>query len=146
MPPQPLHDHRVRVRYAETDQMGVVYHANYLVFMEEARTRLMASLGFVYAELERQGVGLAVHHVEVDYRSPALYDEEIAIHTSVQRVRSASVRFHYALRRAGDGTLLATGITDLACLDLHKPERGVRPLPEGIREALQGLLEATGSR
>ncbi|MEM7311108.1 MAG: thioesterase family protein [Planctomycetota bacterium] len=140
--PSPPHEHRVRVRYAETDQMGVVYHANYLVFMEEGRTRLMESLGFRYADLERQGMGLAVHHVEVDYRAPALYDEEVVVQTTVERVRSASVRFRYELIRATDGTRLANGLTDLACLKLNGEERSVRPLPDTVREALLAHLSA----
>ncbi len=135
MPPGP-HEHRVRVRYAETDQMGVVYHANYLVYMEEGRTRLMESLGYVYAELERQGIGLAVHRAEVEYRKPAVYDEELVVRTRVDRVRTASIRFTYEVERAADGTLLATGLTDLACLSLEGPERTVAALPEPIREIL----------
>jgi len=135
------HEHRVRVRYAETDQMGVVYHAHYLVYMEEGRTRLMEALGFSYAELERTGVGLAVHRAEVEYRAPARYDEELIVRTSVQRVRSASVCFAYEILRASDGTRLATGLTDLACLGLETEPRRVRHLPEDMRAA---LLEAAG--
>jgi acyl-CoA thioester hydrolase len=117
--------------------MGVVYHANFLVFMEEARTRLMESLGFRYGELEATGIGLAVHHVEVDFRAPAVYDEWLVVRTRVARVRSASIRFAYEIERESDGTLLAEGITDLACLDLKQRKRKARALPEEIRLALE---------
>jgi len=140
MPP-PVHEHRVRVRYAETDQMGVVYHANYLIYMEEGRTRLMQERGFQYAALERRGIGLAVHRAEVEYRAPARYDEELLVRTSVGRVRSASVSFSYEILRADDGTLLATGVTDLACLALDVEPRRVRHLPPDVREALLGAPE-----
>jgi acyl-CoA thioester hydrolase len=120
--------------------MGVVYHANYLVYMEEGRTRLMESLGFRYGELESRGVGLAVHRAEVEYRAPARYDEWLAVRTRVSRVRSASVSFRYEIAREADGTLLATGRTDLACLALDREPRGVRPLPDGIRAVLVDQL------
>ena len=100
----------------------------------------MESLGFRYADLERQGVGLAVHHAEVDYRSPALYDEVVVVRTTVQRVRSASVRFTYELTREADGTRLASGLTDLACLNLEGDERTVRPMPDTVRAALLEIL------
>src|SRR5690606_12602601 len=137
-----VHEHRVRVRYAETDQMGVVYHANYLVYMEEGRTRMMADLGFHYGELERRGVGLAVHRAEVEYRAPALYDEVLLVRTSVTRVRSASVALGYEIHRDGDGTRLASGVTELACLDLTATPRRVRMLPEDVKAALQAACAA----
>jgi acyl-CoA thioester hydrolase len=133
-----VHEHRVRVRYAETDQMGVVYHAHYLVYMEEGRTRLMEGLGFLYSELERRGYGLAVHRAEVEYRAPARYDEELLVRTRVARVRSASVSFAYDILRASDGTRLASGATDLACLALDTEPRRVRHLPPDVRAALEG--------
>jgi acyl-CoA thioester hydrolase len=134
------HEHRLRVRYAETDQMGVVYHANYLVFMEEGRTRYLASLGCLYSELERGGIGLAVHRAEVEYRAPAHYDEELLVRTRIERVRSASVSFGYEIARATDGARLATGTTDLACLALAEEPRRVRHLPQELRELLEAAL------
>lgn len=129
-------EHTIRVRYAETDQMGVVYHAWYLVWMEEGRTRFMDALGLSYAEMERQGFGLAVHRAEVEYRSPALYDEEIVVRTRIDRVRAASMRFRYELDRAADGTRLANGVVDLACLDMRGADRKVAILPEAVRTAV----------
>jgi len=139
--PEP-HRHRVRVRYAETDQMGVVYHANYLVYMEEGRTRMMESLGFRYGELEARGVGLAVHKAEVEYRAPARYDEWLEVRTRITRVRSASVSFRYEILREADGTLLATGRTDLACLALDREPRSVRTLPDDVRAPMVANLGA----
>lgn len=130
-------EHRLRVRYAETDQMGVVYHANYLVYMEEGRTRLMAALGASYAELERQGWGLVVRKAEVRYRAPARYDEELVVRTLVEEVRGASVSFAYQVARAEDGALLADGATQLACVRLDAEEGRPRMLPDEIRELLQ---------
>lgn len=127
------HEHRLRVRYGETDQMGVVYHANYLAYMEEGRTRLMAARGFPYAELERSGFGLAVRRASLRYRAPAVYDEELVVRTRVDRVRGASVNFTYAILRATDGTLLCEGETELACIDLKSPDRRPCMLPERLR-------------
>ncbi|MBK8178102.1 MAG: acyl-CoA thioesterase [Planctomycetes bacterium] len=133
----PDHEHRVRVRYGETDQMGVVYHANYLAYMEEGRTRLMASRGASYAELERTGFGLAVRRASMRFRAPALYDEELLVKTRVDRVRGASINFVYAILRAADGTLLCEGETELACIDLKSPDRRPCMLPESIRRELE---------
>src|SRR5262245_39668532 len=91
--PDTWREHRLRVRYGETDQMGVVYHANYLVYLEDGRTRLMESLGCSYAELERTGWALVVRKAELRYRASARYDEELAIRTAVARVGGASVLF-----------------------------------------------------
>ena len=131
------HEHRLRVRYGETDQMGVVYHANYLAYMEEGRTRLMHSRGCSYAELERSGFGLAVRRASMRFRVPALYDEELLIRTRVDRVRGASVNFAYSILRASDGTLLCEGETELACIDLRSPDRGPCMMPDTVRRGLE---------
>lgn len=135
-----VHEHRLRVRYAETDQMGVVYHSNYLVYMEEGRTRMMSSLGQSYAELERAGWGLAVRKVEFRCRASAFYDDELLVRTRVERVRGASVLFSYEILREADDTLVTTGSTELACVRLGA-ERSVATLPEAVRGVLEGALE-----
>src|SRR5262245_27538824 len=117
LPRMPEHEHRLRVRYAETDQMGVVYHAHYLVYMEEGRTRLMEARGFPYHELERQGWALVVRRAELRFRSPAHYGDELQIRTRIERVGGASILFSYQVERPADGELLATGSTELACLE-----------------------------
>jgi acyl-CoA thioester hydrolase len=129
-------EHRLRVRYGETDQMGVVYHANYLVYMEEGRTRLLESLGCSYAELERSGWGLVVRKADLRFRAPARYDEELVVRTAVSRLGGASVQFLYEVRRATDGTLLAEGSTELACVDRRAGEAKAALLPERVRELL----------
>ena len=131
------HEHRLRVRYGETDQMGVVYHANYLAYMEEGRTRLMHSRGCSYAELERSGFGLAVRRASMRFRAPAVYDEELLVRTQVDRVRGASVNFTYTILRASDGTLLCEGETELACIDLRSPDRRPCMLPESVRREFE---------
>jgi len=135
--PRAWHEHRLRVRYGETDQMGVVYHANYLVYMEEGRTRLMDTLGCSYAELERQGWALVVRKAELRYRAPARYDEELVVRTAVERLGGASVRFVYEVGRSADGALLAEGMTELACVDRRAGEGRPALLPERVRELLE---------
>ena len=102
---------RVRVRYAETDQMGVVYHANYLVWMEVGRVELCRSLGIRYRDLEAEGVLLAVVEVRCRFHSPARYDEEIIIRTSIADSNPRLVVFEYELREAEHGRILASGNT-----------------------------------
>ena len=116
--------------------MGVVYHANYLIYMEEGRTRLMAELGQPYHEIEGRGFGLVVRKAELRFRASARYGDVVRVRTWVDRVRGASVLFRYAIHHAGDERLLAEGSTELACLDLRDPARRPTELPEEIRRAL----------
>jgi acyl-CoA thioester hydrolase len=102
---------RIRVRYAETDQMGVVYYANYLVWMEVARVDYCRRIGFEYRDMEADGAILAVTEAHCRYRSPARFDDEVRIVTRVTAARSRSIRFTYEIRHAGDGRLLAEGET-----------------------------------
>jgi acyl-CoA thioester hydrolase len=103
---------RVRVRYAETDQMGVVYHANYLVWFEVGRVELMRQRGLDYKRLElEEGCWIAVVEVTARYKAPARYDDELTIHTTVRSVRGPVIRFAYRIRRVVDGLLLCEGET-----------------------------------
>ena len=102
-----------RVRYAETDQMQVVYHANYLVWCEMGRTELIRQLWASYAELERMGVALAVVEVSIRYHAPARYDDLIRVTTTVREVRSRSVTCDYVIENAGTGQKLASAATIL---------------------------------
>ena len=138
MPSTP-HELSLRVRYGETDQMGVVHHANYLNYFEEGRTRMLTDLGCSYAELERQGVGLPVRRAELRYRAPAHYEEDLVLRTRVSGMRTASVSFEFELVRPADGTLIATGLTELACIDLEARPRKVRPLPDEVRALLAAV-------
>jgi acyl-CoA thioester hydrolase len=103
---------RLRVRYAETDQMGVVYYANYLVWMEVARVEFCKALGFRYKDMERDdGVLLAVVEAQCRYRYPARFDDEVIVETHVSTANSRVVGFHYEMRLAEGGRRLATGST-----------------------------------
>lgn len=135
-PARAWHEHTLRVRYGETDQMGVVYHANYLVYMEEGRTRLMESLGASYAEVEASGYGLAVRRAELRYRAPAVYDQRLLIRTRLGRIRGASVNFEYQVHDAATDALLAEGSTELACIHLKSPKREPCLLPPSLRASL----------
>jgi acyl-CoA thioester hydrolase len=124
---------RVRVRYAETDQMGVVYHANYLVWMEVGRVEYWRALGLRYRDMERDdGILLAVAEVQCRYRAPAHYDEEIVIRTRVTEVNARLIRFEYELVNA-EGRSIATAFTKhVFCGRDRRPRR----LPEKYHAAL----------
>jgi acyl-CoA thioester hydrolase len=102
----------VRVRYAETDQMGVVYYANYLVWMEVARVEYCKSVGFSYEEMEREdGIFLAVAEARCRYLHPARFDQDVTIETTLSDAHSRMVSFAYEIRLTQDGRKLATGET-----------------------------------
>ena len=119
---------RVRVRYAETDQMGVVYHSNHFIWFEVGRVELLRQLGFTYKEMEREdGCYIAVADARCRYKAPARYDEEIIVRTHLKNVRDSLVHFGYELLRAEDGALLAEGETTHIVIDR---EMKIRPMPE----------------
>jgi acyl-CoA thioester hydrolase len=121
---------RVRVRYAETDQMGVVYYANYLVWFEIGRTDLLRQNGWSYREMEVDGYSLPVIDAQCAYKASAKYDDEIEVRTSGGMLSPVRVKFSYEVVRAADRTVLATGSTVHATLDRDgKPCR----LPERVR-------------
>jgi acyl-CoA thioester hydrolase len=123
---------RVRARYAETDQMGVVYYANYLVWMEVGRVAYCSEVGFEYRDMEREdGALLAVTEVRCRYRAPARFHDEVRNCTTVTEVRSRTIRFSYQMRRVGDEQLLATGETLHTVCD--RAGRTIR-LPEKYRK------------
>jgi acyl-CoA thioester hydrolase len=102
----------LRVRYAETDQMGVVYHSNHLIWFEVGRVELMRQMGFSYRDMERdEDRFIAVAEVQCRYRAPVYYDEEVLIRTRLKSVRESVVIFNYELVRVGTGALLAEGET-----------------------------------
>lgn len=107
---KPSSETRLRVRYAETDQMGVVYYANYLVWMEVARVELCKARGFNYRDMERDdGVLLAVAEANCRYKFPARFDDEVVIQTWIEDANTRMVTFHYEMR--ADGRVLAAGFT-----------------------------------
>jgi acyl-CoA thioester hydrolase len=107
-----FHETRLRVRYAETDQMGVVYHSNHLIWFEVGRVELMREMGFSYRDLEREDDRfIAVAEVKCRYRAPVYYDEEVVVRTRLKSVRASVVVFSYELVRADTAVLLAEGET-----------------------------------
>ena len=106
---------QVRVRYAETDRMGLLHHANYLVYFEQARTELLRPLGASYKTIEDQGFFLVLAKIEVKYRSPAYYDDVLTIRTTVTRTSPVRLEHKYEVFR--EGTLVAEGTSTLACVD-----------------------------
>jgi acyl-CoA thioester hydrolase len=108
---RPVSETRVRVRYAETDQMGVVYHSNYLIWFEVGRVEFIRQLGLNYKQMEEEGCGIAVVDLHVRYKAPARYDDELVIETRLLAARGAVVRFGYRILRVSDGLLLCEGET-----------------------------------
>ena len=105
-------DARLRVRYAETDQMGVVYHANYIIWMEVGRVEYFRAAGLRYRDLEREdGVLLLVAEVGCRFKAPAFYDEEVIVRTRVPEASARMIHFEYELLSAEDGRTLAHGFT-----------------------------------
>jgi acyl-CoA thioester hydrolase len=123
----------IRVRYAETDRMGVVYYANYLVWFEVGRTEWLRDAGWSYREMETGGVALPVIEAHCEYRQPARYDDEIEILTRATLLTPVRIRFDYDAVRRADGLRVAAGYTVHAALDLSgRPRR----LPERVRAML----------
>jgi len=136
--PPLVSESRLRVRYAETDQMGVVYHANHFVWFEVGRVELLRQLGFSYREMERQDhCHLAVVEAYCRYRAAAVYDEEIIVRTSIKQMRGSVVHFGYQLLRAANGELIAEGETTHFALNAEKE---ITPFPEKYRKALRQAM------
>ena len=141
---KPCHaEARLRVRYAETDQMGVVYHSNYLIWFEVGRVELLRSLGVPYKQLEQEhGCMIAVVGAELRYRSPARYDDEIAVRTSLLAMRGAVIKIGYHVVRVEDEKLLCEGVTTHVVVDRAMTKR---TLPETYERAFRALLQAEGA-
>jgi acyl-CoA thioester hydrolase len=120
----------LRVRYAETDKMGVVYYANYLVWFEVARTDLLRSLGWSYREMEAAGISLPVIEAHCQYHRPARYDDEIEVKTEGQMLSAVRMQFNYTILREG-GSIAATGHTVHAAVSA---DGRVCRLPDRIRQ------------
>jgi len=123
----------VRVRYAETDQMGVAWHGHYLAWFEVGRTDLLRREGVAYRDLENEGLRLPVIEAELRFLRPARYDDVLEIRTRVVEVRGARVRFDYEVHREGTEGPLATGATAHAAIDTAGR---ARRLPETLRRLL----------
>ena len=134
-----VNESRLRVRYAETDQMGVVYHANHFIWFEVGRVELLRQLGFSYKEMEQQdNCFIAVVDARCRYKAPARYDDEIIVRTWLKNIRESAIHFGYELVRVEDGSLLAEGETTHIVADAQMQKTS---LPE---KYMKKFREATG--
>jgi acyl-CoA thioester hydrolase len=132
-----VNETRLRVRYAETDQMGVVYHSNHFIWFEVGRVEFLRELGLSYREMEENDhCGIAVVEAKCRYRAPARYDDEIVIRTRLLNVRESVIHFGYELCRA-DGLLLAEGETTHIVIDR---DMNVTPLPEKYSNVFRAAM------
>jgi acyl-CoA thioester hydrolase len=130
---------RLRVRYAETDQMGVVYHANHFIWFEVGRVELLRQLGFSYREMEEHdGCFIAVVDARCRYKAPARYDDEVIVRTHLKNVRESLVHFGYELLRVSDGVLLAEGETTHIVTDANMKTRAI---PEKYASAFRDAMQ-----
>ncbi len=131
-PTQPeVFETRLRVRYAETDQMGVVYHSNYIIWLEVGRVEMLRQLGFTYRDMEKQdALNLAVVEARCRFKAPAMYDDLVLIRTRLVNVRDSLLHFTYTILRDQDATLLAEGETIHLVVDNDFKRI---PLPEKYR-------------
>jgi acyl-CoA thioester hydrolase len=118
---------RVRVRFGETDLMGIVHHANYAVYMEVARVEWLRRRGMTYADWAARGLHLPVVDLSLRYRAPARFDDELDIETTLSELRAVTVRFNYRILRAADQILCAEGTTRLARVDEDHVLRRLSP-------------------
>ena len=130
---------RFRVRYAETDQTGVVYHSNFIIWMEVGRVELLRALGYTYREMEQDGYHLPVAEVKCRYKAPARYDDLILVRTKIINLRGYVIHFFYEILRDEDGTLLAEGESVHIVVG---PDMQKTPLPEKYKAS---LAKAMGS-
>ena len=128
------HEAKVRVRYAETDQMGVVYHGNYFVWFEVGRVELMRALGVEYKKMEKEDdCHIVVADAHCRYQHPARYDDELRVRTRITESKNRLLKFTYELFRDSDDTLLATGhTTHIVCGSNGRP----KTLPEKYRKIM----------
>ncbi len=132
-----------RVRFFETDQMGVVHHAAYITWFEEGRSAFTRAIGYPYSQMEADGLSLAVAEVMARYHRPARYDDEVIVATCLTGLLSRGMNFSYQVRRAADGELLVSGSTRHIAVDAHGQ---VRRIPEAMRARLEAGCVGTGYR
>lgn len=127
----------IRVRYKDTDQMGVVYNGNYFTWFEIGRVEFLRNLGIRYLDLEKMGVYTAVAEAYCKYIKPARYDEEVVIKTKIRRLTNVRIEFEYSLYRKEDNELLATGYTVHAFVDKNIKPINFRKEHEEIWKLLE---------
>ncbi len=131
---------RLRVRYAETDQMGIVYHANYYVWFEVARADLLRSLGMTYKDMEQQGIIMPVIETRCRYKLPAMYDDALTIRAAVKELSYAKMAFSYTVVRDTDGSVLAEGETYHAFTNNNKKPLSLKKAMPSLYELFQGCI------
>jgi acyl-CoA thioester hydrolase len=131
-----FHEIKIRVRYAETDQMGVVYHGNYAQYFEMGRVEWLRNLGLSYSVMEKQGVMLPVVSLSMNYKKPAHYDDLLTVRTIFKKQESVKIEFDYEIFNE-EGKLLTTGNSVLVFVDM-KTGRPVVP-PEYVRESINSI-------
>ncbi|WP_454981174.1 acyl-CoA thioesterase [Capnocytophaga haemolytica] len=131
-------DYKLRTRYAETDQMGVVYYGNYPQYLELGRVEWLRDIGFTYKEMEAEGVMMPVVSLQIHYKKPALYDEVITIRTKLKALPTTKIEFDYEILNAQD-ELLSTANTVLVFVDA-KTFRPIR-CPEKVLKMIQARIE-----
>lgn len=129
------HTTEIRVIYADTDAMRVVYHTNYIKWFEIGRTELLRSVGYPYARLEQEGIMLPVVECSCKYKSPAVYDDMLEIKAKISEMKSATISLDYEIRRKETGELLVTGMTKHAITD-----RNLKPVR--LRDKNKGLYDS----
>ena len=135
MSDKPVVESTLRVRYVETDAMGVVHHSNYLAWFEVGRGEYMQQMGGSYAEFEEQGFYLPVSELDARFVAPARYWDVVTVRTSVAELRSRRVTFYYEVVMADSGQVLVTGHTRHICTD---KQGRVRAIPKEVRALLEG--------
>lgn len=133
------HKINIRVRYKDTDRMGVIYYGNYLTYFEVGRAELMRSLGYPYSRLEKEGYSLVVVEASARYHANVGYDSEITVKTVIAEVKGASVRFDYQVMD-DEGNLLVNGHTLHACLD--SASQNLTRLPSGVKKTMIEAMTA----
>ena len=134
---------QIRVRYAETDKMGIVHHSNYLIWFEFGRSDFCRARGFSYKDMEEvDNALLVVAEAYCRYKAPAFYEDILIIRTKIEEIRSRSLRFIYEIVRSSDAVLIAEGETLHLVTDLNKK---VRTLPEIYKEKLLTEIEDTNA-
>ncbi|WP_431157479.1 acyl-CoA thioesterase [Winogradskyella poriferorum] len=114
-----FYETEIRVRYGETDQMGIVYHANYAIYFEVGRTEWLRAFGLSYSQMEAEGIMLPVISLNINYKNSARYDDVLKVKTRLKTMPTASIEFEYELVNS-DAVLLATGSTTLAFINMQK--------------------------
>ncbi len=139
---RPVVEARFRVRFFETDAMGVVHHTAYITWFEEGRSAYTRAIGYPYAQMERDGLSLAVAEVQARYHRPAAYDDEVVVRARLDELQSRGMTFSYEIRRASDDALLVTGMTRHISVDHHNC---VKRIPDAMREKLVAGIERLGA-